>query len=196
MAKKPATFTVRSIPFMRREPLRVIIPEYTHERGDKKTTFKYGDLFPWAELGMKPAAVERLYQRKVVRHCKEDNGRVIRSEAKKQKAQRPKQTDIEPAKEPDTETIVETDNVLDTLNVGDEFTIDTGAKFRVELNEAGEKVAVLVEGELPPEADESGEADGEAGDDNQPEEEQPAKEPKKQPVKKPANNKRGGRGRK
>lgn len=59
---------IRWIPFDRRKVLRVIQP---FEHGGVQ--YEAGMIFDWAVLGMKPYHVNRLYNRKVVRHIVEDS---------------------------------------------------------------------------------------------------------------------------
>lgn len=59
---------IRWIPFDRRKVLRVIQP-FEHDG----VQYEAGMIFDWAVLGMKPYHVQRLYNRKVVRHIVEDS---------------------------------------------------------------------------------------------------------------------------
>lgn len=89
-AKKLKKFKIRHRAWNRRSPLRVVKPfDFDGE------SFVVGTVFDWAAAGYKPASVQRLFARGLVRHIVEDGGvvypfRAIQSPVKKSKKLDPK----------------------------------------------------------------------------------------------------------
>lgn len=84
-AEKLKKFKIRHRAWNRRSPLRVVKPFDYDEQ-----SFVVGTVFDWAKAGYKPASVQRLFARGLVRHVVEDGGvvypfRAIQSPVKKPK---------------------------------------------------------------------------------------------------------------
>lgn len=68
-ALKVEKFKIRHRPWNRRAPLRVVKPfDYDGQ------SFEVGTVFDWAKAGYKPASVQRLFSRGLLRHIVQDGG--------------------------------------------------------------------------------------------------------------------------
>jgi hypothetical protein len=127
--KKLDKMKIRWIGFDRRKVLRVM---KDFEQDGKQ--FKAGEVFDWAVLGLKPYFVNRLYNRRVVRHVVEDSRvtypfRAPRNPEKEQKISgvQPKESAVESAGQKDAQAGA--DEAPDANKEGNPANAGTGAKF-------------------------------------------------------------------